>query len=108
MFNVLVCCFFVECDVFEVEMLILLVVGNIELNIDSFYIDFIGYVDVGGCCCWLCILLEYLFKCLFVVGVGDCYELGWVFCNGEVGGCYNLEFIMLEWYWVGWDYYWLV
>lgn len=52
--------------------------------------------------------LEYLFKCLFVVGVGDCYELGRVFCNGEVGGCYNFEFIMFEWYCVGWDYYCLI
>lgn len=47
MFNVCICDFFVICGVFEVEMLILLVVGNIEFNIDSFYICFSGYVDVG-------------------------------------------------------------
>ncbi|HEL4297753.1 EF-P lysine aminoacylase EpmA [Stenotrophomonas sp. GD03930] len=106
--NALVRRFFAERDVLEVETPILSVAGNTEPNIDSFHTDFTGHVDAGGRRRWLRTSPEYPLKRLLAAGVGDCYELGRVFRNGEAGGRHNPEFTMLEWYRVGWDHHRLV
>ena len=96
--------FFFERGVLEVETPILSAAGNTEPNIQSFTTTFRGHVDAGTPERWLRTSPEYPLKRLLAAGVGDCYELGRVFRNGEAGGRHNPEFTMLEWYRVGWDH----
>ena len=96
--------FFADRGVLEVETPILSEAGNTEPNIESFSTLFSGHVDAGGCERWLRTSPEYPLKRLLAAGIGDCYELGRVFRNGEAGTRHNPEFTMLEWYRVGWDH----
>ncbi len=106
--NALIRTFFAERDVLEVETPILSEAGNTEPNIDSFHTRFSGHVSAGSALRWLRTSPEYPLKRLLAAGVGDCYELGRVFRNGEAGGRHNPEFTMLEWYRVGWNHHQLV
>ncbi|WP_426699671.1 EF-P lysine aminoacylase EpmA [Rhodanobacter sp. Col0626] len=96
--------YFAERHVLEVETPILSAAGNTEPNIESFNTIFSGHVDAGARERWLRTSPEFPLKRLLAAGVGDCYELGRVFRNGEAGGRHNPEFTMLEWYRVGWDH----
>ncbi|HXE77105.1 MAG TPA: EF-P lysine aminoacylase EpmA [Rhodanobacter sp.] len=96
--------FFRGRGVLEVETPILSAAGNTEPNIDSFSTHFSGHVDAGARERWLRTSAEFPLKRLLAAGIGDCYELGRVFRNGEAGGRHNPEFSMLEWYRVGWDH----
>ncbi|KMM76080.1 lysyl-tRNA synthetase [Xanthomonas sp. NCPPB 1128] len=96
--------FFATRGVLEVETPMLSAAGNTEPNIDSFQTRFSGHVDAGPALRWLRTSPEYPLKRLLAAGIGDCYELGRVFRNGEAGGRHNPEFTMLEWYRVGWDH----
>lgn len=100
--------FFAERGVLEVETPILSDAGNTEPNIDSFGTCFSGHVDAGPRERWLRTSPEYPLKRLLAEGIGDCYELGRVFRNGEAGRRHNPEFTMLEWYRVGWDHHRLI
>jgi lysyl-tRNA synthetase class 2 len=96
--------YFAERQVLEVETPILSAAGNTDPNIESFSTRFSGHVDAGARERWLRTSPEFPLKRLLAAGVGDCYELGRVFRNGEAGGRHNPEFTMLEWYRVGWDH----
>lgn len=96
--------FFAERNVLEVETPILSAAGNTDPNIQSFSTVFEGHVDAGARERWLRTSPEFPLKRLLAAGIGDCYELGRVFRNGEAGGRHNPEFTMLEWYRVGWDH----
>lgn len=100
--------FFAERAVLEVETPILSTAGNTEPNIDGFSTRFSGHVDAGSAERFLRTSPEYPLKRLLGAGVGDCYELGRVFRNGEAGRRHNPEFSMLEWYRVGWDHHQLI
>lgn len=106
--NAMVRLFFAERDVLEVETPILSQAGNTDPNIESFTTTFSGHVDAGSRTRWLRTSAEFPLKRLLAEGVGDCYELGRVFRNGEAGGRHNPEFTMLEWYRLGWDHVQLV
>ncbi|UXI70712.1 EF-P lysine aminoacylase EpmA [Tahibacter amnicola] len=96
--------FFAARDVLEVETPVLSAGGNTEPNIESFCTRFTGPRSAGAAERWLRTSPEHALKRLLVAGIGDCYELGRVFRNGEAGRRHNPEFTMLEWYRVGWDH----
>ena len=96
--------FFAERNVLEVSTPTLSAAGNTDPNIESFDTRFSGHVAAGTAQRWLRTSSEFAQKRLLAVGVGDNYELGRVFRNGEAGRRHNPEFTMLEWYRVGWDH----
>ncbi|MDE2225614.1 MAG: EF-P lysine aminoacylase GenX [Xanthomonadaceae bacterium] len=96
--------FFTERHVAEVETPILSAAGNTEPNIDGFSTTFAGPLGAGARERYLRTSPEYPLKRLLAAGIGDCYELGRVFRNGEAGSSHNPEFTMLEWYRVGFDH----
>jgi elongation factor P--(R)-beta-lysine ligase len=96
--------FFAQRAVLEVETPMLSAAGNTDPNMQSFSTEFSGHVDAGARQRWLRTSPEFPLKRLLAAGIGDCYELGRVFRNGEAGGRHNPEFSMLEWYRVSWDH----
>ena len=100
----LVRAFFATRDVLEVETPVLSRAGNTDPNIASFSLEFGGRTDGAPRTRWLRTSPEFPLKRLLAAGIGDCYELGRVFRDGEAGGRHNPEFTMLEWYRLGWDH----
>ena len=96
--------FFAERGVLEVETPILSRAANTDPNIESFSTSFSGHADAGPRERWLRTSSEFAQKRLLAAGVGDNFELGRVFRNGEAGRRHNPEFTMLEWYRVGFDH----
>jgi lysyl-tRNA synthetase class 2 len=96
--------FFARRDVLEVETPILSLAGNTEPNIASFPLEFSGRTEGAPRTRWLRTSPEHPLKRLLCAGLGDCYELGRVFRDGEAGGRHNPEFTMLEWYRLGMDH----
>lgn len=100
--------FFSERGVLEVETPVLSMAGNTDPNIASFSLEFSGRTDGAPRTRWLRTSPEHALKRLLAAGVGDCYELGRVFRDGEAGSRHNPEFTMLEWYRTGWDHHALI
>jgi len=96
--------FFGVREVLEVETPILSQAGNTDPRIASFQTAFSGPAQGGAAIRYLRTSPEYALKRLLAAGIGDCYELGRVFRDGEAGRRHNPEFSMLEWYRVGWDH----
>jgi lysyl-tRNA synthetase class 2 len=97
--------FFAERGVLEVETPVLSAAGNTDANIESFSLEFSGPAGAGPARRWLRTSPEYALKRLLAAGVGNCYELGRVFRNGESGRQHNPEFTLLEWYRIGWTHH---
>lgn len=97
--------FFDERNVLEVETPVLSRAGVSDVHIAPFSLQFSGRTDGAPRTRWLRTSPEYALKRLLAAGVGDCYELGRVFRDGEAGGRHNPEFTMLEWYRLGMDHH---
>ncbi|MEJ7745750.1 MAG: EF-P lysine aminoacylase EpmA [Luteimonas sp.] len=106
--NALIRDFFRNRHVLEVETPILSQAGSTDPNIASFTLEFSGRSHGAPRTRWLRTSPEFAMKRLLAAGVGDCYEMGRAFRDGEVGGRHNPEFTMLEWYRVGWNHHRLI
>ncbi|GIX36424.1 MAG: elongation factor P--(R)-beta-lysine ligase [Lysobacteraceae bacterium] len=93
--------FFDARGVLEVETPILSAHATVDRHIQSFQTFFEGPAEAAPGPRWLRTSPEFAMKRLLAAGVGDCYELGRVFRNGEAGTRHNPEFTLLEWYRVG-------
>ncbi len=102
--NAAIRAFFAKRGVLEVETPILSRAGNTDPNIASFLLEFSGRTEGAPRTRWLRTSPEFPLKRLLAAGIGDCYELGRVFRDGEAGGRHNPEFTMLEWYRLGRDH----
>ena len=96
--------FFAARRVIEVETPILWAAANTDPNIESFTTRFSGHVAAGRPERWMRTSSEFFQKRLLAAGIGNCYEIGRVFRNGEAGRQHNPEFTMLEWYRLGWNH----
>ena len=102
--NAAIRAFFAARGVLEVETPVMSRAGNTDPNIASFALEFSGRTDGAARTRWLRTSPEFPLKRLLAAGLGDCYELGRVFRDGEAGGRHNPEFTMLEWYRLGIDH----
>lgn len=89
--------FFAERNVVEIDSPVAGRYGITDRNIQSVA------ATVAGESAWLQTSPEYFLKRLLAQGLGDCYSLGKVFRDGEIGRRHNPEFTLLEWYRLGWD-----
>jgi lysyl-tRNA synthetase class 2 len=96
--------FFHARSVLEVETPVLSQAGNTDPNIQSFRLKYSGPAAGGPESRWLRTSPEFPIKRLLAGGIGDCYEIGKVFRDGEFGRRHNPEFSMLEWYRIGWNH----
>lgn len=94
--------FFAQRAVLEVDTPILGQGASTDVHIRSFDTGYSGPGHGGARRRFLRTSPEFWHKRLLAEGIGDCYELGRVFRDGEFGRRHNPEFTLLEWYRVGW------
>ncbi|MCB1180893.1 MAG: EF-P lysine aminoacylase GenX [Chlamydiia bacterium] len=90
--------FFFERDILEVDTPIL----SKRASVDA-HIDLIEAVALGERC-FLHSSPEYGMKRLLSMGMGDIYQLSHVFRDEEMGSHHNPEFMMAEWYRIGFTF----
>lgn len=88
--------FFAERNVLEVDCPLLTRQASVDAHIDLISAHF-----REGKRRYLHSSPEYGMKRLLTEGIGDCYQLGHVFREGELGPKHNPEFTLVEWYRIG-------
>ena len=92
--------FFRQRNVLEVETPALSIAGCTDPNLEPLTTRAGGLGDRG---LYLATSPEHAMKRLLAAGSGDIYQLCRVFRDGELGRWHQPEFMLLEWYRVGWD-----
>lgn len=92
--------FFRQRNVLEVETPALSIAGCTDPNLEPLTTRAGGLGDRGF---YLATSPEHAMKRLLAAGSGDIYQLCRVFRDGELGRWHQPEFMLLEWYRVGWD-----
>lgn len=91
--------FFAERDVIEVDCPILTTGASVDVHIDLIPAQYAGndtrYLHSSP---------EYGMKRLLAEGIGDIYQLSHVFRDGETSSKHNPEFMMAEWYRLGFSF----
>ncbi|MEX0914985.1 MAG: EF-P lysine aminoacylase EpmA [Wenzhouxiangellaceae bacterium] len=87
--------FFARRNVLEVHTPVITDSGVTDLHIESLSLADGRFLRTSP---------EYSHKRLLAAGAGDLYELGPVFRAGEHGRLHREEFLLLEWYRLGWDW----
>ena len=90
--------FFKQRHILEVDCPALSIAAPIDLHID------VMTVDTGGPTGFLHTSPEYGMKRLLSQGSGDIYQLSHVFRAAEMGPLHNPEFMMIEWYRLGFSF----
>ena len=93
--------YFANQNVLEVETPILSSAGNTDVNIESFTSQNISSDQSES---YLRTSPEFPLKRLLCCGIGDIFEIGKVFRKDEVSKTHNVEFTMLEWYRLNFNY----
>ncbi len=93
--------YFESQDVLEVETPILSSAGNTDIHIESFTSQAINDGFEGS---YLRTSPEFPLKRLLCSGIGDVFEVAKVFRLGEISRTHNIEFTLLEWYRLDFNY----
>jgi lysyl-tRNA synthetase class 2 len=93
--------YFAKNDVLEVETPILSSAGNTDINIESFTSEGLNPDHSQS---YLRTSPEFALKRLLCSGMGDVFEIAKVFRKSEISRTHNIEFTMLEWYRLNFDY----
>ncbi len=91
--------FFAERHVMELDCPCI----SASASVDA-HIDLIPVLDAAHRHRYLHSSPEYGMKRLLAEGIGDCYQLSHVFRQGEQGTKHNPEFMMAEWYRIGFTF----
>ncbi len=86
--------FFAERKVLEVQTAVLAEHTVTDLHIESMNVGGVGYLQTSP---------EYQLKRLLAAGAPSIYQIGPVFRASERGRLHNPEFVLLEWYRLGFD-----
>jgi elongation factor P--(R)-beta-lysine ligase len=90
--------FFAEKEIMEVDVPILSRAASVDLHIDLIKANCCGSVA------YMHSSPEYGMKRLLAEGVGDIYQISHVFRDHERGERHTPEFMMVEWYRIGFDF----